>query len=193
MKKTIHLVSGWLIVIFLVSHLFVMFMNRVFNLYLITSNINQERIQSIIIILAYISAFIWTFTFFKNNLVKTVISILGVIGFGLIIFIQMFSSDSAKNFEFVSPDGENMIIIEEQSWLLGCWSDIYLKKNFILGKNIAHIITDDGYRPFSAKDYSIEWKNNTEVKITYNSDSGESSYHYVDLNLQNGESQTGLI
>lgn len=69
-------------------------------------------------------------------------------------------------FEFQSPDGR-IIVVEECSWLLGGWSNVYQKADphTIKGLN-GRISTDDGYWPFTHNDYSLEWFEDS-VLITY--------------------------
>lgn len=76
-------------------------------------------------------------------------------------------------FEFQSPNNKT-IIIEECSWLLGGWSNVYQKiDSNIIYRLDSDISTDDGYRPFSKDDYNLEWSTNS-VNITYGFGTGGS-------------------
>ena len=69
-------------------------------------------------------------------------------------------------FEFTSPNNKT-IIIEECSWLLGGWSNVYQKaRSNILIDLKANILTDDGFTPFSHNAFRIEWTSNSVI-ITY--------------------------
>ncbi len=80
-------------------------------------------------------------------------------------------SYSEKNmFDFQSPNQKNTLLIEECSFLLGGWSNVYQEKFFIFKKELngqGWISTDDGYQPFSRNDYSIIWIDDNHVEIVY--------------------------
>ena len=83
-------------------------------------------------------------------------------------FAMLFKLDDTQ-FYFKSPNNKNTIIIEECSFLLGGWSNVYERKAIIFKKTIDEdaITTDDGYRPFSFDDYSIEWESDDKATIEY--------------------------
>ncbi len=84
------------------------------------------------------------------------------------IFFYTFSQCDPKYFDFKSPNGVNTLVVEEESWRLGGWSNFYLRKNFLFVKGLdKSILTDDGYRPISNGEYNLSWINEDKIKITY--------------------------
>lgn len=81
-----------------------------------------------------------------------------------------------------SPLGGQEIIIEECSWLLGGWSNVYVKLSDHRIKRLSGtILTNNGYRPFQNNDYFISWTEDA-VTITYG-DSGGKSKASITLQL----------
>lgn len=108
------------------------------------------------------------FFIFHNKKARVLISVLCISALLLSISVSnAFWPPDREYFSFVSPDKRTTLIIEECSWLLGGWSNCYVEiKPYLLEKLDSDITTDDGYRPFSAGDYTIDWEDNF-VLITY--------------------------
>lgn len=137
------------------------------HVYLYFNKIANKEIQLYLLYVAVISSSILLVCLLKNKTQKIVTIIFSI----FLIFVISISSygflEADKNyFEFKSPNNKT-IIVEECSWLLGGWSNVYQKTSTnIICRLDGNIITDDGYRPFSNKDFNIEWSNNS-VSITY--------------------------
>lgn len=102
----------------------------------------------------------------KHKLLK-VISIVLCTGILLaFVGVSTFFDTDKTIFEFHSPDSSHVIIVEEWAWLMGGEADVYQKTGGCFVTRLDELITDDGYRPFSKKDYSIEWSGKT-VHIEY--------------------------
>lgn len=77
-------------------------------------------------------------------------------------------NSSKSYFYFKSPNKSHTLVIEEDSFLLGGWSNFYERKGIIFIKDLKQqIITDDGYKPFSYNDYKLKWLDNNSVEIIY--------------------------
>lgn len=95
-------------------------------------------------------------------------TIVGILALLLISSFGLIDRIDSKYFYFNSPDNSNTLIVEENTWLLAGWSDFYIKDNmFFVRKINAKILTDNGYRPFTNKDYILTWINNNTVELTY--------------------------
>ncbi|WFD08672.1 hypothetical protein [Tepidibacter hydrothermalis] len=102
---------------------------------------------------------------------KSVIKVIMILILIILIFFYSFIiyMDERKYFYFNSPNNEYMLIVEEDSFLLGGWSNFYSKeKSSIFVKNLnSRINTDDGYRPFSDKNYHLKWLDENTVEVYY--------------------------
>ena len=77
-------------------------------------------------------------------------------------------NSSKSYFYFESPSKSHTLVIEEDSFLLGGWSNFYERKGIIFIKDLKQqIITDDGYKPFSYNDYKLKWLDDNSVEIIY--------------------------
>ncbi len=95
-------------------------------------------------------------------------TIAGILVLLLISFFGFIDSTDSKYFYFNSPDNSTTLIVEENTWLFSGWSDFYVKDNVIFIKKInAKILTDNGHRPFTNKDYILTWIDNNTVELTY--------------------------
>lgn len=142
------------------------------NMYIYYNSIVNDEIQQYLLYVAIIVLCIFLVITLKIKVQKIIISIVSIV---FLLIISIYSGGFWKAdkiyFEFKSPYN-NTIIIEECSWLLGGWSNVYQKvSSNIICKLNGNISTDDGYEPFSNNDYNIEWSINS-VKITYGFGSG---------------------
>ncbi len=128
--------------------------------------INDELQQCLLYIIIVVLGIFLSITL-KIKVQKIIIAIVCIIFLVAVsIFGGGFWEADKSYFEFKSPYN-NTIIIEECSWLLGGWSNVYKKVNSIIICRLdGNISTDDGYRPFSNNDYILEWSIDS-VKITY--------------------------
>ena len=129
---------------------------------IISDNINMISLYALII---FFGSFI--LLILNNKIIKIITIVVCVV---IIAFKSLFSGGfweaEKKYFEYESPDYKT-IIVEECSWLLGGWSNVYFKESeYIIKKLDGHILTDDGYRPFSSNDFHLEWEIGS-LTITY--------------------------
>ncbi len=137
------------------------------NVYLYFNRIVNNEIQEYLLYIMIIVASIFLIFTIKIKVLKVVLIIACI--FLIIvtyIFSGIFGESDSTYFEFKSPNNK-VIVIEECSWLLGGWSNVYQKmsSNIIIGLS-GNISTDDGYRPFSNHEFNLEWSTNS-VNITY--------------------------
>ncbi len=91
--------------------------------------------------------------------------------FALVILIYGFILGPSY-FVFHSPDKQHTIVVEEEAFLLAGFGDIYEKVNAVFMRHKNDYLTDDGYRPFSEKNYRLDWKQNSlTIKYGFDSDS----------------------
>lgn len=65
------------------------------------------------------------------------------------------------------------VIVEECSYLLSGWCDVYVKSGPCFVTRLkGNIRTDDGYRPFSRNDYILAWYGDS-VRIDYGTGNGQ--------------------
>ena len=92
--------------------------------------------------------------------------------------------DERKYFYFNSPNNQYMLVVEEDSFLLSGWSNFYSKKKssvFVKDLN-CEINTDDGYRPFSDKNYHLKWLDENTVEVYYYFGQGDCNINYYPKN-----------
>ena len=139
-----------------------------YDIWLLIGNINQNTIGFGLRVLSVILLCIWVLLMFSRKWKK----VLAVVMSGVILFVctfyYTFSQCDPKYFYFNSPNGVDTIVVEEESWLLGGWSNFYLRKNLFFIKDLKQSIsTDDGYRPFTNGDYNMLWVDSNSVEISY--------------------------
>lgn len=144
-------------------------LNKHYNIYIISKNIRQDAIILLINIIMVLLILALILLYVHKSWIKILAIIIAVCA--IVVFysdIYGFGSEDPKYYYFNSPDGTNTLIVEEKAWLLGGWSNFYVKENslFIRGINQG-ITTDDGYRPFSFDDYELSWIDNNTVKLSY--------------------------
>lgn len=84
---------------------------------------------------------------------------------------------------FQSPDGMHNIVIMENVSLISGQVALYERVNPFLISRKDYIITDDGYRPVCAGEYSLVWQGNT-VTLTVSNGAGGQETISVMLNEQ---------
>lgn len=92
----------------------------------------------------------------------------------VILFFGWFISEDSllgdydpKCFEF--SDGEHTVVIEEESWLLGGWGNIYQVNDDGSAQRLSRFSTDDGFR--NEGSYDINWHDDS-ADITYDNGNG---------------------
>ncbi len=137
------------------------------HVYIYFNRIVNDEIQQYLLYIMIIAASIFFIITFKMISLK-IVTFIACIFLILVTFIfsGIFGESDRSYFEFKSPTNK-VVVVEECSWLLGGWSNVYQKmsSNIIIGLN-GNISTDEGYRPFSNHDFNLEWSTNS-VNITY--------------------------
>ena len=114
------------------------------------------------------------FDYVNKTLIKVIYNLAVVILIPIIIFGYIMLYSEYRYFTFKSPNKANTLIVEEKTFLLSGWSDVYEKKYGIFIKQIeGEISNDDGFRPFSSGAYTLQWKSDDTVIINYSFDSGD--------------------
>lgn len=176
-NKKLFSSKGWKLSIFLLITLAIAFaikesfniLNKHYNIYIISKNIKQDAIILLINILIVLIILTLILLHVHKVWIKVLAIIIAVCAIAVLHSdIYGFGSEDPKYYYFNSPYGANTLIVEEKSWLLGGWSNFYVKENslFIRGINQS-ITTDDGYRPFSFGDYELSWIDNNTVRLSY--------------------------
>jgi len=163
-----------LLTLIIVIKLTLVLLDGVYNLNFLFLNFNQLQLDifSNILIIS-----ICLFYKTKKKMFIMVIKMFIILTLLYSIITSLFLSASSKYYYFVSPNKINKIVIEEEAWLHGGWSNVYEVVNPVFIRSLpGNIRTDDGYRPFTQNEYKIEWKNDFEIIIKYNSGISYSNY-----------------
>jgi hypothetical protein len=83
------------------------------------------------------------------------------------VLVESSSDTDPKCFEF--SDGEHTVVIEEESWLLGGWGNIYQVNDDGSAQRLSRFSTDDGFR--NEGNYDINWHDDS-ADITYDNGNG---------------------
>lgn len=145
-----------------------------FNLTLFLCNLTSEGWASIFLISAIILfeiLMIKALSSLKKRIgrIRVMLTITSVCCAIILFFIALCNfifSGEPKYFVFFSPDKQHSIVVEEESFLLSGYGNIYEKANHVVLKYDDTYFTDDGYRPFSDNNYKLDWKKDS-VTITY--------------------------
>ena len=187
MKKLVSSVKKcfWiLLVVTLVIKISLYIHKRYYDFWLLIGSIKGDTIEFFLCVLTLILLSVYLVLIISKKWNKILI----VLATGLILLIyssiNLFFQSDSKYFYFKSPNGANTLVVEENSWLLAGWSNLYIKKNFLFVKGIdTKILTDDGYRSFSNNSYNLSWINENKLSITYKFGNGEHiETEIIDLN-----------
>lgn len=160
-----YLKKTWLIALILEIMIFLIF--YLFGLKIALFNISPNIIVLVLLLLILILPIIF-FEYFNKTLIKIIYSVIVVIMIPIIILVYVALFSGYKYFTFKSPGKNNTLVIEEKTFLLSGWSDVYEKKHGIFIKQIDGVIsTDDGFRPFSNDSYKLQWKDEDTAIINY--------------------------
>ena len=108
------------------------------------------------------------FDYVNKTLIKVIYNLTIVVLIPIIIFGYIMLYSEYRYFTFKSPNKLNTLVIEEKTFLLSAWSDVYEKKYGIFIKQIdGEISTDDGLRSFLNKTYKLQWSNENTVIVNY--------------------------
>lgn len=176
-NRTIKRIAIYTFFILLIIQIVLLFLKHFFELYLLWDIVPY--------ILGYIILFSVFFIFNKSKIRNFMIYPV------LIILILIYSfrfilRSEEKDFYFKSPRGTNTIIIEECTFLLGGWSNVYIPKYVIFKKLLPqyNISADNGGRPFTNNDYSMNWKSENVVVIKYDSYTGTNNIKTITISLK---------
>lgn len=88
------------------------------------------------------------------------------------LFAMLFTYCSPRYTLFPSPDGESILVVQEENWLLAGWGRFYWQVcPGLLRDTGVDYSTDDGFRPFEFEAYELEWEED-QVIIHYNYGNG---------------------
>lgn len=156
------------LIVFILFRVLEFKLNENFGLYIMFFGINQWVINLLIdiLIIIIINRLILNYT--TKKIIKYIVNFLAVTFILFLLFINLMGNSSKSYFYFKSPNKSHTLVIEEDSFLLGGWSNFYERKGIIFIKDLKQqIITDDGYKPFSYNDYKLKWLDNNSVEIIY--------------------------
>lgn len=83
------------------------------------------------------------------------------------VLVESSSDTDPKCFEF--SDAQHTVVIEEESWLLGGWGNIYQVNDDGSAQRLSRFSTDDGFR--NEGNYDINWHDDS-ADITYGNGNG---------------------
>ncbi len=116
-----------------------------------------------------------------KNLKITVVALSVVLSVGVVYFMILAYAFSPVNtyYEYTSDDRQHTIVVNEMSFLLGGWGDIYEKTSFCTMKKVGKYNTDDGFCPFTNDAFYFVWNDNDfELHYHYGNSSG---YRVVEM------------
>ena len=158
-SKITFIISGILFCAYLLIRILV-----AFNIYIYLFKVGVEVIIPIIIVLGVvllISAM--AVLFYKNTKHKTLVVLATTIfSFFTLIYLSLFFlfTMDATYFEYTSDDKRHNIVVNEGSFLLSGYGDIYEKTSFCTMKKVGDYTTDDGFRPFTNDAFYFIWNGN---------------------------------
>lgn len=116
----------------------------------------------------------------KQTVIKTVCSFVTIIVFCFMFFSKNSDNKDFRYYEFTSPDGNYTVVAEEGTYLLSGQVHFYERKNpfFVVHKDL--FLTDDGYRPISSGEYTVEWY---ESVMIFTANNGNNIYKTIKIGL----------
>lgn len=147
------------------------------NIYIFFSGLGANEIMPFITILcvALLISAIAVFLYKNCKHKITVVTLSVILSISVIFFMIVAYAFSPVNtyFEYTSDDQQHEIIVNEKSFLLGGWGDIYEKTSFCTMKRVGQYSTDDGFRPFTNNAFFFVWnEENFELHYDYGNPSG---------------------
>ncbi len=169
--KSQKLIFKILEIIFLIDVLFkvIFFIQKnIFDVIFFLGGVKQDSIDFWLTAVLLLIIIVFVFILFDKLWLKG-LCVLGVIAITLyMIFTLIYGTTSPKCFYFNSPKGNNMLIVEENSWSLGSWCDFYEEKGLLFARDIdKRINNENGYRPFTMGDYKVTWESESKINIQY--------------------------
>lgn len=98
----------------------------------------------------------------------------------VLILTLTIQETEPRYFYFTSPDGALNVIVKEESWLFGGWGSFYEPVSPCLMRKVGDYGADDGFRPFTAGAYELEWGESALI-VRYGFESGDE--HWVEIQL----------
>lgn len=158
-SKIAFIVSGVLLGIYCIIKILMSL-----NIHVYFSGVGTQEIIPIIIslgIVVFISAL--SVLFYKNAKHKTLaVMTTVVLSFLILPLLLVFSffSMNGTYFEYVSDDKKHDIVVNECSFILSGYGDIYEKTSFCTMKRLGGYTTDDGFCPFTNDEFFFVWNEN---------------------------------
>lgn len=149
-------------------------LNKNYDIYFFMKGFHQKNFEYYLDVIILVTLAGIIFSYVRKILAKVIVILIAIMIFCYINFSFGFSYTYPEYFYFTSPDNSMTLIVEENSWSLGGWSNFYVMKNELFIKDLkTSISTDDGHRPFTNEDYTLLWINNNTVKISYGYGQGD--------------------
>lgn len=171
-RAAIFLFAGLFMLSFLFVCLLLFLSSRGIEFY--NGEILNDRIRNVLYYLIAAGAGGSLFLLAKNWPLRVGAAVFFAVAlFWCAIFTGDFWNPDSAYYTFSSPDGKKSVIVEECSYLLGGWCDVYVKSGPCFVTRLkGNIRTDDGYRPFSRNDYILAWYGDS-VRIDYGTGNGQ--------------------
>lgn len=175
LSKIILVLSGVLFGIYLLIKF-----GEILNIYIFFSGVGAKEIMPFITIpcVALLISAIVVFLYqnCKHKTLKITVVALSVVFSICLIYFMIFAyafSPVNTYFEYTSDDQHHTIVVNEMSFLLGGWGDIYEKTSFCTMKKVGQYSTDDGYCPFTNDAFFFVWnEEDFELHYYYGNSSG---------------------
>ena len=169
-----------LLVVLILIRIIMFLLNYGFDIYILIFTINKGVVALLLdITIVLIGTLILNLN--KTKMWKRyVINSLAGICIVLLMFVFLLVHSDKDYFYFESPNKSNTLVVEEASFLLSGWCNLYERKAGIFIKKLeGQILTDDGFGPFSSNRYELTWIDNDTVEISYDFGSGAGEYQDI--------------
>lgn len=158
-----------------------LFLNKVFSLYVLIFSINQNPINLILNALIIISI-LRLINPRLNRTLKSLVNFIAITFITMSLLFSLIFNTQPSYFYFPSPNSSKTLVVKEGAFFKGGIIRFYERKGLILVKDLKVVeSTDDNYRPFSSNSYGLTWISNDSVEVTYGY--GEGVYKNVSIEL----------
>ncbi len=158
-----------------------LFLNKVFSLYILIFSINQNPINLILNALIIISI-LRLINPRLNRTLKSLMNFIAITFITMSLLFSLITNTQPRYFYFPSPNSSKTLIVKEGTFFNSGIISFYERKGLILVKDLKVVeSTDDNYRPFSSNAYGLNWLNNSSIEVNYGF--GEGVYKSVLIEL----------
>lgn len=141
------------------------------NVHLYLFGLASQEISSVAMLLCIVPAVCGAAVLLYKNIRYKIIAVIisAVPAFGVLLYSVMLLALASVGtyFEYTSDDKTHEIVVNECSFLLGGWGEIYEKTSFCTMKQVGEYTTDDGYMPFTQGAFYFVWNEN-DFELHYN-------------------------